>query len=333
MRFSATKLFFLSFLVAFDVQGRAINADLSTQDSDAPIAQLLTRAPGPKGLFLPTGYPNPTSVQMDKFMTKLPHEDAMAPKSVKNVTPFPALKGKGLGTERVNTAVYRPLGPNAFRIGFKDIKGCTSLVIVSDTAVYMAHYWEGSFATNDADLKGTDFEGAKGFKKLVLDGLTGPAPQRQVALTPNAKSFGAGAKGFLIHPKKADEPKNQKAYDEGIASIKATVKKILPSLPLDVVTYDPLGDVPDPELAKLPNDAARELAKAKAEKEAAATWNSRAFGDVMFVYGGSGPEGLKVTTEKGYYAPKTVTLTNRAYLFVEHREVFPTLKPAVTVKP
>lgn len=264
-----------------------------------------------------------------------PFQNAFQPPSITNDKAFPALKGTGLGTERVNTAVFKPLGADAFKLGMSDLKGCTALVIVSNTAIYMAHYWEGSFNLADQDLVNSGFRLSQGFQKLVLSGISGSpaAVPYQDALAPNAASFKTPeSRGFLIHPNKADEPANQAGYDNGIAKIKDAVKKILPTLNLQVVNYDPLGDVPDAELAKLPTEAARDKAKAAAEKAAGRIWDTRAFGDVMFTYGGSGAAGAVPTADSKYKPASGVTVGNK-YLFVEHREVYPTLKPFVVVKP
>jgi hypothetical protein len=48
----------------------------------------------------------------------------------------------GRGTD-FNTAMYTAIGANqAISLGVKHLCGCTTLVIISRTGVYMAHYWE-----------------------------------------------------------------------------------------------------------------------------------------------------------------------------------------------
>ena len=92
-----------------------------------------------------------------------------------------------------STSVFEQFGDEPLHIGTVDLCGCTSLFIVSDKAVYAAHYYE-SLA----------FEEDKGFQNQVIDFLLRKRPWR-------TGDYGGSYPG-LAQKARYFDPRKTKAY-------------------------------------------------------------------------------------------------------------------------
>lgn len=165
------------------------------------------------------------------------------------------------------TATFQEIGGTiAKSLGTRRLCGCTVLVVVSRTGVYMAHYWENIAFAPDPDWIIEHGTPENVFEQTVIKGLrvgvqgVDPLPE-QISLTKVASQITAGEniKGYIIGPDKnfdfKENPGNYETYKERWARIRKTVGEIIPALKDD----DPVNS-PNPLWTEirykklLPND-------------------------------------------------------------------------------
>lgn len=85
---------------------------------------------------------------------------------------FPSYGGFFSGAEgdMSTVAEQKTFGKTAFAYGTGGLHGCTMMAIVSNRAVYMAHYWEGYTISNEDSLAGDD---RTLWEERVLDSIRG----------------------------------------------------------------------------------------------------------------------------------------------------------------
>lgn len=138
--------------------------------------------------------------------------------------------------DNINTALFSQLGPDPVNIGLSGLCGCSGLIVMSEAAVYFAHYFEDlSFDSGDAAFP-ADFQGQ------VIDFLNNglqDQPDVQNSLAANAASFAGqpGASAFIMTPLK--EEGTGPEYPDQISQLSNTVAQIIGITPT-VLIYDPL---------------------------------------------------------------------------------------------
>ena len=138
--------------------------------------------------------------------------------------------------DNIKTALFSVLGADPINIGLSGLCGCSGLIVMSEAAVYFAHYFE------DLSFDSGDVEFPADFQSQVIDflnnGLT-DQPAVQISLAANAASFQnqAGASAFIMTPLK--EGGTGPEYPDQIAQLSTTVAQITGLTPT-VLIYDPL---------------------------------------------------------------------------------------------
>ncbi|KAK5001204.1 hypothetical protein LTR66_000082 [Elasticomyces elasticus] len=139
------------------------------------------------------------------------------------------------------TAVYSALGNSAVSWAVKGMCGCTSLIVVSERAVYFTHYYE-----NLAFCSGIEGVPIK-FKKLVLDALEN-GNEHQESLRGHATDFRdqRGLAAFIMTPTeedgvKLDYRKRVKQLKEKVNDIIGITPEVVPYKPIDCTDEDVLG--------------------------------------------------------------------------------------------
>ena len=100
-----------------------------------------------------------------------------------------------------NTAIFRPIGDEAFSVGLQGLKGCVCLFTQSHRGVYATHYWETiSFDPDEEDRDG-DFLQEKVLKPLRQGTTTrsGKSVLQAPLAGLNAREL-VGAQAFFIAP-------------------------------------------------------------------------------------------------------------------------------------
>ncbi|KAK3326737.1 hypothetical protein B0H66DRAFT_600847 [Apodospora peruviana] len=147
-------------------------------------------------------------------------------------------------------------GNDAFAFGTQGLHGCTMMTIVSNRAVYMAHYWE-SYTTNDNDvITGNDL---RLWEERVLDSIRGatvtnpynPPEERFAYKAP----FGRGVDWTLFNQPGdntavyfmtplatgvTNEKSDKIKYPQKIALIEALVKSNVPGAKVNIIPYNRL---------------------------------------------------------------------------------------------
>lgn len=138
--------------------------------------------------------------------------------------------------DNINTALFSELGADPINIGLSGLCGCSGLIVMSENAVYFAHFFEDlSFDSGDEEFP-ADFQG------LVIDFLNNgldDQPEVQNSLAANAAAFQgqAGASAFIMTPLK--EGGTGPEYADQISQLSATVAQITGLTPT-VLIYDPV---------------------------------------------------------------------------------------------
>ncbi|KAK4183409.1 hypothetical protein QBC35DRAFT_393941, partial [Podospora australis] len=170
-------------------------------------------------------------------------------------------KQNGRGTP-ANVAVQKDFGSENFQIGTNHVHGCTVVVAVSETSVYMSHIWEVEALRGKDTLDGRT---QQAFKARVLDFLDGtstaqssPTLQKGIGPGIDATKFAAGTQAHIMTPLIENEATG--TYGPGIQypnKVAAIVGHIRPKLgnveavtrsytPLDFDTDDNGNVVRDP---------------------------------------------------------------------------------------
>ena len=157
-----------------------------------------------------------------------------------------------------------PIDREAFSLGTEGLCGCTTLIIISRRAVYMAHYWESiSF---DPDEVWLDHYGSEDncFERTVIDGLTygvkSGGSQEQVSLKGQASKIeDQYIKAYLIIPTESSNDVVD-GYRNRWNQLKGTVNKFVPTintppLPLSPGTAPPPGPPPKDRWTEVKYDA------------------------------------------------------------------------------
>lgn len=148
-----------------------------------------------------------------------------------------------------NTAVFEELrkdqGPKS--LGVERLCGCTTLVIVSRSAVYITHWWE-DLSFSPAEENWAPYGSVDAcFEATVIKGLQEGIPGNNDPAAPNYRpaqvslsavaaqiTAGGNVKAYLIHPTETfdsmDFPEHLDAYKEKWARIKDTVNSIIPGV-------------------------------------------------------------------------------------------------------
>jgi len=146
--------------------------------------------------------------------------------------------------DTVSTATYYRFGNEAMSLAVSGLCGCTTLVIVSRTAVYFGHYYENlSFNPDDDVPYARDPQAA--FQNTVLNGLRSGIPNAhsgvpdQDSLTAHAADF-QGGRAFLIVPLLGpDDERNP--YKDQWNQMQTTIRGIIPGgVNIQVVPYNAL---------------------------------------------------------------------------------------------
>jgi hypothetical protein len=157
--------------------------------------------------------------------------------------------------EQMATSLYDLFKDKAFSMGTDGLRGCTTLVIISRKAVYMAHYWESISFNPDPEWVEEYGSPEACFQQTVIKGLTkgtGPPSNReQVSLKGYADKFqDPYVHAYLMIPSMTNDDIPD-GYQDKWELIKQTVNSFMPNLSTGdrwtEVTYEALPEN-DPEL-------------------------------------------------------------------------------------
>ncbi|KAJ5736889.1 SpvB-domain-containing protein [Penicillium malachiteum] len=163
--------------------------------------------------------------------------------------------------ESYNSAQYIPLGKNPVTVGMSGLMGCTSMMLVSPTAVYITHWWENlnfwpdkqptpknqtkkqkeNTASDDRKRKAA----ADHFKEHLLNAMEKSTTNHD-SLSDHVNDF-ENAVGFLITPyKHKDEKGNSKLLNPLKLKQKPEMSDLVPRYPtqIDAVKKKVKGLVP-----------------------------------------------------------------------------------------
>lgn len=128
------------------------------------------------------------------------------------------------------TAVYSPLGNSQVNWVVKEMCGCSALIVVSERAIYFAHYFE-DLAFCDTRAKPSNF------KREVLDALDNGKPHQE-SLAAHSEEFKhqPGLAAFIITP--TTTRSSALLYKAKIDQLKNKVNSIIGIIP-DLISYVP----------------------------------------------------------------------------------------------
>lgn len=150
----------------------------------------------------------------------------------------------GTGGRSNPTALYHELKKEKYDMAVQGLYGCTSVVVVSEKAVYMSHFWEvPGFSQGNWGI-GTQEK----FEQEVLtplesgDGGSGISGLRQYAGSNGAFASQYRPAAYVIRPGSSGRADYDKAYDKKVDQIVEKVKNILGvSTPPIPITYSRAG--------------------------------------------------------------------------------------------
>jgi len=150
----------------------------------------------------------------------------------------------GTGGRSNPTALYHELKNERYDMAVQGLYGCTSVVVVSEKAVYMSHFWEvPGFSQGDWGIGSQQI-----FEQEVLtplehgDGGSSITGLRQYAGNNGAFSSQYRPAAYIIRPGSSGRPDYDKAYDKKVDQIVEKVKNILSvSTPPIPITYTRVG--------------------------------------------------------------------------------------------
>lgn len=142
----------------------------------------------------------------------------------------------------VSSALFHELKNEPYNMVVRGLYGCTSVVVVSERAVWMSHHWEVPFFSPGSWEIGSQDQ----FRKGVLDELVDGGPQisglKQYTGQDGPFALHYRPAAYVVRPEGAGRPDYDKAYDAKVYQIVDTVKDILgvgiPPLP---ITYTRSG--------------------------------------------------------------------------------------------
>lgn len=150
----------------------------------------------------------------------------------------------GTGGRSNPTALYHELKNERYDMAVQGLYGCTSVVVVSEKAVYMSHFWEvPGFSQGDWGIGSQ-----QRFEEEVLnplengDGGSAIPGLRQYAGNNGAFSSQYRPAAYIIKPGSSGRPDYDKAYEKKVDQIVEKVKNILGvSTPPIPITYTRVG--------------------------------------------------------------------------------------------
>lgn len=142
-----------------------------------------------------------------------------------------------------STAIVRTLSNQRYDAAVHGLYGCTSVVVVSQQAVWISHFWEiPSFRASDASWGQPATEADKAnFQRDVIDAMQNGAPDMPglIQFTAAGGQFASAQRPVwaIITPKANSGGAGDLRYDAEVTQIKAVLSRLFPASPAVIIDY------------------------------------------------------------------------------------------------
>lgn len=153
------------------------------------------------------------------------------------------------GTEEstTSTGCSRALGADPFNIALGGLWGCTSVVVVSKSAIWMSHFWEIPAFRSEAsfdDGKRAHADIAK-FNDMVLNEMQHEGTDitgLRLYTTPGASySAAEDPQWIIVTPGDENRVEGKHTYEPEVLEIQRVLNDLFPNAPPRIVNYIPRG--------------------------------------------------------------------------------------------